>query len=339
MALSDLTKASVHTAIKEFDDLGRDEFLRKYQFGKATTYFLEYEGRSYDSKAIAGAAHKYISEKDSPLRPQDFSGGEATVKRVFEALGFEVISKTSNNPPWSQDELILALEFYIEHRAKIPSKTSSEIAALSDEISAIAQLLNLKGGQTMRNINGVYMKLMNFRRLDPEFTDKGRVGLSRGSSRDEEVWLRYAHDKEELKQAALSVRSSLALSNTKDRFVDFSNVDIDPDFVEASEGALVTRIHRYRERDSKIVKKKKQTVLRTRGKLECECCGFNFQEKYGHRGAGYIECHHISGLAEAAEKRKTRLDDLALVCANCHRMIHARKEWLSLDALRSLLRA
>lgn len=38
------------------------------------------------------------------------------------------------------------------------------------------------------------------------------------------------------------------------------------------------------------------------------------------------------------EEKKTKLDDLALVCANCHRMIHARKQWLSVEALKVLIK-
>jgi 5-methylcytosine-specific restriction protein A len=34
----------------------------------------------------------------------------------------------------------------------------------------------------------------------------------------------------------------------------------------------------------------------------------------------------------------TKLSDLALLCANCHRMIHARRPWLSMDELRAYLR-
>ena len=36
---------------------------------------------------------------------------------------------------------------------------------------------------------------------------------------------------------------------------------------------------------------------------------------------------------------KTRLDDLILICANCHRMIHRHNPWLTPDHLRALVRA
>jgi hypothetical protein len=35
------------------------------------------------------------------------------------------------NPPWSQDELIVVLDFYLQHSPSIPSKTSNEVIELS----------------------------------------------------------------------------------------------------------------------------------------------------------------------------------------------------------------
>jgi len=51
---------------------------------------LDIDGRLYDSKAIVGAAHGYEFPLAGPLRTGDFSGGEATVTRKLEELGFTV---------------------------------------------------------------------------------------------------------------------------------------------------------------------------------------------------------------------------------------------------------
>src|SRR5215217_4093993 len=90
MSLADLTRASVLAAIEEHDRFGRDEFLRQYGFGPARDYRLLYEGRSYDSKAIAGVAHRFTAPGAEPLRAADFSGGRDTVKRTLERLGFVI---------------------------------------------------------------------------------------------------------------------------------------------------------------------------------------------------------------------------------------------------------
>jgi 5-methylcytosine-specific restriction protein A len=96
-------------------------------------------------------------------------------------------------------------------------------------------------------------------------------------------------------------------------------------------------MHKYRERQPKLARKKKSKVLEETGKLECEVCGFDFQSVYGDLGHGFAECRHIKPLAELEPGQRTRLDDLAIVCANCHRMLHWGKRWVSIKALRTRL--
>jgi len=106
---------------------------------------------------------------------------------------------------------------------------------------------------------------------------------------------------------------------------------------EAEEGRILIQQHRRRERNPMLAKKKKQQVMRRHGRLACEVCAFVYQQRYGERGRGFIECHHTKPLSTLTEGQKTSLDDLAVVCANCHRMIHASKPWLSIQDLKNLL--
>ena len=71
--------------------------------------------------------------------------------------------------------------------------------------------------------------------------------------------------------------------------------------------------------------------------LLCEACGFDFEQVYGEHGKGFIECHHTKPVSELKAGEKTKLSDLALVCSNCHRMIHRRRPWLSVSELGELL--
>ena len=77
-------------------------------------------------------------------------------------------------------------------------------------------------------------------------------------------------------------------------------------------------------------------VLAANGALAREVCGFDFAQRYGERGKDFAECHHIIPLADLVGAAKTRLQELAIVCANCHRMIHRRLPTLTLDELRAL---
>jgi 5-methylcytosine-specific restriction enzyme A len=89
MGWRDVTREAVLAAVAEYDELGQDDFLRKYGFDRARSYLLIHDGRAYDSKAIVGAAHGFL-RGETPLTPLQFSGGEATVGRLLRRLGFTV---------------------------------------------------------------------------------------------------------------------------------------------------------------------------------------------------------------------------------------------------------
>ncbi len=91
MTIADISDPeAVRKAVREFDRRGRAGFLDQYGFGAARRYFLLIDGKRYDSKAIVGAAHGYQFPGRGALNPEDFSGGDATVRRKLEELGFEV---------------------------------------------------------------------------------------------------------------------------------------------------------------------------------------------------------------------------------------------------------
>lgn len=97
------------------------------------------------------------------------------------------IKPVIRNPNWTRDELVLTAEFYRRYAPHIPGKTSGVLIKLSDEILAAAALQGLVGVETFRNPNGVYMKLMEFRKYDPAYAG---TGLGHGKWRDieSEVW-------------------------------------------------------------------------------------------------------------------------------------------------------
>src|SRR5690606_753884 len=91
--LPPLTRQAVLAAIREFGRLGRDAFLSKYQFHKATTYFLIEDGRLYDAKAIVGAAYGFLRSRRRPIKWSDFGSRKVTTKRWLEQLDFKVVSR------------------------------------------------------------------------------------------------------------------------------------------------------------------------------------------------------------------------------------------------------
>jgi hypothetical protein len=94
MALGELTSQSaVEAALDEFDQLGREEFLAKYGFGRGRRYFVRRNGEYYDSKAIAGAAYGFQFPDRGALRNDQFQGGEHGAKARLESLGFDVVPR------------------------------------------------------------------------------------------------------------------------------------------------------------------------------------------------------------------------------------------------------
>lgn len=93
MTLAGITCSAVEQAVEECDRLGRDAFLERYGFGRARRYVLLHGGRSYDSKAIVGAAHGFLPGR-RPLTAASFSGGAAHTARCLRELGFTVPPST-----------------------------------------------------------------------------------------------------------------------------------------------------------------------------------------------------------------------------------------------------
>lgn len=99
------------------------------------------------------------------------------------------------------------------------------------------------------------------------------------------------------------------------------------------EGKLVLKQHLVRERNPKLIARAKELYIQRHGKLICQVCQFDFEEEYGQIGANYIEGHHTKPVSEMLPGEETKVEDIAMVCANCHRMLHRRRPWLSIEEL------
>ncbi len=105
--------SAVQSALTEFSALGRTAFLTRYGFGKSRDFLVRNpaNGELCDSKAIVGAAYGYQYPDEGPLKPGDFSGGEATVVPKLQSLGFEVVRIGED---WSQQEVDATVVAYFE---------------------------------------------------------------------------------------------------------------------------------------------------------------------------------------------------------------------------------
>lgn len=213
------------------------------------------------------------------------------------------VEKTKN-PPWNREELLLALELYLRNRKSPPSKTSREVESLSKELNQLRARIGSRGSASFRNAAGVYLKMMNFRSYDPDYTSQGKVGMRHGNKLDAVVWNEFFGKEEELFKACRAIREALKeLPENSDAGSE------DDGFVEAAEGKLLTKLHKRRERSLKLVSAKKTWAMKKLGSLRCEVSGFNFAERYGVRGQGFIECHHTKPIHEYGDGQKTTTAD------------------------------
>lgn len=116
-----------------------------------------------------------------------------------------------------------------------------------------------------------------------------------------------------------------------------SEIGEEADELAYPEGAERYSLHRHRERSGAVPRKAKRIRWKQTGRLSCEVCGFDFEAFYGSIGRGFIEAHHTNPLSLATTTAMTGTKDLALVCANCHRILHRGGEALSVECLRTVV--
>lgn len=107
-----------------------------------------------------------------------------------------------------------------------------------------------------------------------------------------------------------------------------STYNNDPEF-SALEGKefFQLKLHKDRERNPYLIKEAKRLALiRNGNRLICEACDFEFTEQFGHHGNLFIEGHHRFPIATSGERLNSP-SDIAMVCSNCHRMLHRKNEF------------
>lgn len=119
-----------------------------------------------------------------------------------------------------------------------------------------------------------------------------------------------------------SERQSEAITSSIIKELEITNSD-----VSGKEGELKLITHIVKERNRKIVNEKKRMAVKN-NTLKCEVCSFSFVDVYQ---SNFIECHHITPISQSEGIIETRLEDLALVCSNCHRMLHTKFNGLYLS--------
>lgn len=312
----------VSTAVINAGDMGR---IRKNhaENGDSPTLWLM-DNRAPGGKIVADVLWNWPGVVDIVGLPKTELANSTSPKDLLLRAIPEASS--GGNPDWTRDELILALDLYFRVPAARGSKSHPACKGLSEILNKLPIHTEHPRSATFRNANGVGMKLSNFLRFDPTYTG---TGLPSGSKGEKEVWETFAHDLIRLESAAKAIVEGASTLAAK-------GILANDDDEGSEEGRILTRLHKVRERNPTLTRKKKQLVLKSTGSLKCEICLFDFKHTYGEHGTGFAECHHGKPISEMISGTKTRMSDLHIVCANCHRMLHFGKTWLSVLGLRKL---
>lgn len=311
-------------AIREFDDLGQEGFIAKYAaygFRPARDYFVRHGGQFYDSKVLLAAAHGH--RHGEPLSASDFSGGDAAAARVLRGLGFVV---TEPSPDWTEDEIVLACDLVVRNGWKELRPNRPEVIELSELLQRYSRHPVELRGPRFRNPNGVGRKTSDIYTQHPDTTGTP----TKGNKLDRAVLEQFLADPVGMAERAAAIRAAVDAPEASRAVPD---VDLD---TSADEGRILERNQIVRERDPKLRRDKINAVLAAGGLVACEVCGFDFEETYGVRGRQYIEVHHRTPL-HVTGRTRTQLHELALLCSNCHRMIHRYQPWLSVEELAAVV--
>jgi 5-methylcytosine-specific restriction enzyme A len=213
---------------------------------------------------------------------------------------------------WTPQELLLGLDLYFRVGRDMPKRNSPEV----QELCALLP---------HRNPNAILVRVGGYQRLDPSVTATKGATYSKAM---QEVWERYGSKPQQVAKLAASFRQHLE---------DLPPADNGGE-LEFREGRLIQALHLSRERSAEL-RQKKIADAKRRGKLRCEVCGFEPSKRYRNAADEGLECHHVEPLSALGfnETRGTKLKDLALLCANCHSVIHRRRPWLTPQQLKRQL--
>jgi 5-methylcytosine-specific restriction enzyme A len=226
------------------------------------------------------------------------------------------------NPAWTFDEVLLALELYLECDGTIPGPNDERVVALSKLLRALPYHSELSRKKSFRNPAGVAFKLQNLRQVMTGH------GLGNVSKMDMHVVHEFGTNPQQTKGLAHLIRTGIEAHGE----IDYK---LDEDIV-FYEGRVITEVHKKRERHPSLRKKVLKNARQNVG-IRCEVCGLESNNSFSET---MFEVHHVIPLA-ISDSFETKLKDLAILCANCHRLVHKgiaeKGKWLSIDEASALI--
>lgn len=300
----------------------------------STKFNLVYNGNLYPPKYVISIANLYANGMELP--PSEFSGGKESNDFLY-SLGF-LITGEHRYPFTSYSWTVFSDQEAIK---RIDKSSYGGETGIPVDIRNFFRVLGMKHGEK---------KELFFKLGSQKF--KARIEMYGGNSlRTKLIWgtdftniLRQRFSQHYLLFSHQSANDMISQPEIRFRRVNQSDdtyivilelppeleslkADIDAELIEETgsrtEGTVSYYYGKRYERDPI----NRQLAIEIHG-LSCKVCGFNFEEVYGERGAGYIEIHHIKPLStfSGEEVDVNPETDLIPLCSNCHKMIHRRHD-------------
>lgn len=239
------------------------------------------------------------------------------------------------SPDWTEDELLLAGALVVKNGWHELRTGDSEVQELSELLRSLPihapEALALP---SFRSPDSVSRKTSDFASNHKLYRGKptrcGKPTLLMIEA--------FTTREAEMLQAAQAIEDGI--SSGELQLIPPQPDEVDETGTTAIEGRLLVRRALARERDPKLRKLKIKQMRNGGRALRCEVCDFDFGRTYGDLGQDYIEVHHVTPLYVSG-LRNTNLEDLACLCANCHRMCHRSRpgeSWRTPSSLREHIR-
>ncbi len=225
---------------------------------------------------------------------------------------------------WTKDEIVLACDLVSNNDWKGMRADDQRAQQLSELLRSASIHPFADRSEVFRSPDSVRRKTFDIATQHPAYSGKP----TKGNKLDRIVLFEFLAEPLHMHEVANAIRAALAPGSIS-RLRDEGET-------EAWEGSVLMTQHLVRERNPRLRRDKLEQARRLGQRPNCEVCGFDFERTYGALGKDYIEVHHRLPL-HASGPRVTRLADLALLCSNCHRMIHHSAPWLTPEDLREKL--
>jgi 5-methylcytosine-specific restriction protein A len=241
------------------------------------------------------------------------------------------------SPSWTWDELLLACALVVKNGWRELRVGDPAVTELSDLLRSLPLPERTGLAATLpeyRSVGSVSRKTTDLASNHPGYSGKP----TKGGSLDKLIIEAFLTRETAMLQAAQAIEAGIGSGQLS--LIPEQPDEADDDGTTAAEGRLLARWALSRERNPGLRKRKIAQVHRLGLPLHCEVCAFDFSSAYGALGNGYIEVHHTLPL-HISGPRETKLKDLALLCANCHRMCHRSHRgasWRTPDELKVEMR-